>query len=50
MLKVSYAGGTNIFIKGQGFEENPQSNLVILYSRDFSTELTAPLLNEDDAF
>ena len=29
---ASFGGGTNIFVKGVGLAENPQSNDVILYS------------------
>jgi hypothetical protein len=47
---VSFAGGTNIFIKGVGIAENPQSNTVIMYSHEFEMEIPAPGLSEDDSF
>ena len=47
---VSFAGGTNIFIKGVGLAENPQSNSVFMHSKEFGYEIEAPGLTEDDAF
>jgi hypothetical protein len=47
---ASFAGGTHIFIKGNGFADNPQSNDVILYSRELTMEVPSFALTEDDAF
>lgn len=48
---VSYAGDTNIFIKGVGFLDSAQSHTVIMSSASFSNiEVAAPPLSEDDAF
>ena len=47
---ASFAGDTHIFIKGGGFDMNPQSNLVFLYSHEFEQTIMAPPLTEDDAF
>ena len=47
---VSFAGGTNIFIKGVGLAQDPQSNGVMMYSTEFDMEIPAPRLTEDDAF
>jgi hypothetical protein len=47
---ASFGGGANIFIKGVGLVDNPQSNAVWLYSFDMEMEFPAPPLTEDDAF
>ena len=47
---VSFAGGTNIFLKGVGLADNPQSNSIVMYSQEFDMEIPAPRLTEDDAF
>jgi len=47
---ASFAGGTNIFIKGVGLADNPQSNDVIFYSHEFEREIPSFPLTEDDAF
>lgn len=47
---VSFGGGTNIFIKGIGLADNPQSNSVVMYSHDFEMEIPSLPLTEDDAF
>jgi hypothetical protein len=47
---ASFAGGTNIFIKGVGLAENPQSNDVMFYSKEFDKTFPSLPLSEDDAF
>jgi len=47
---ASFAGDTNIFIKGDGLVDGIQSNVVVLYSNDLKKELVAPALTENDAF
>jgi hypothetical protein len=47
---ASFGGGTNIFIKGLGLADNPQSNTVVLYSNDFEMEIISTPLTEDDTF
>jgi hypothetical protein len=47
---ASFAGGTNIFIKGQELATNAQSNVILMYSQDLEKTVQAPLLTEDDAF
>jgi hypothetical protein len=47
---ASFAGGTNIFIKGVGLSDNAQSNTVVLKSLEFGSEVVSPPLTEDDAF
>jgi len=47
---VSFGGGTNIFIKGVGLADNPQSNSVVMYSTEFEMEIPSLPLTEDDAF
>lgn len=47
---ASFAGGTNIFIKGVGLDENPQSNDVIFFSKEFNEKIPSLPLSEDDAF
>lgn len=47
---ASFGGGTNIFIKGDGLMENPQSNTPMLYSVDLDVIVPCPPLTEDDAF
>jgi len=47
---ASYAGGTNIFIKGDRLSDDPQSNTVVMKSVEFDMEVVAPRLTEDDAF
>lgn len=47
---ASYAGGTNIFIKGSLLADNAQSNTIVLRSEEFGMEVVAPALTEDDAF
>jgi len=47
---VSFAGNTNIFIKGLGLADNPQSNAVVLFSQEFEMEIPSLPLTEDDAF
>jgi hypothetical protein len=47
---ASFAGGTNIFVKGYGFNPNPESNRILLYSKELDQTIMAPLLTEDDAF
>ena len=47
---ASFGGGTHIFIKGVGLSDDPQSNVVQLYSKEFSQTITSTLLTEDDAF
>jgi hypothetical protein len=44
------AGGTHIFIRGNGFNDNPESNYIMLKSYEFDEKILAPLLTEDDAF
>jgi hypothetical protein len=48
--QASFAGGTNIFIRGQQLDENPQSNTIIFHSAKYGVDIVAPLLTEDDAF
>ena len=48
---ASFAGGTNIYIKGFGYSEHAQSNQVWLKSIDLKDQnILAPTLTEDDAF
>ena len=47
---ASFAGDTNIFIKGDGLVEAIQSNIVVMYSHELEVELVAPPLTENDAF
>jgi len=47
---ASFAGGTNIYIKGYGLNPDPESNIILLYSYELDQTITAPLLTEDDAF
>lgn len=48
---ASFGGGTNIFIKGVEFADNPQSNMVIFECTEtFQKEVIGPKLTEDDAF
>ena len=47
---ASFAGGTHIFMKGVGLADNPQSNDIILYSKEFDMEVPSFALTEDDAF
>jgi len=48
---ASYAGGTHIFIKGVGLDENPQSNHLRFKSAENPDLVVGvPLLTEDDAF
>lgn len=47
---ASFGGGTNIFVKGVGLAENPQSNDVILTSKEFERDIPSFRLTEDDAF
>jgi hypothetical protein len=47
---ASFAGGTHIFLKGQGFSDNPQSNEIVLWSHEFEMEVPSFALTEDDAF
>jgi hypothetical protein len=47
---ASFGGGTNIFIKGDGLDENPQANTVLLTSKDLTVTIKCPALNEDDTF
>ena len=47
---ASYAGGTNIMIKGHGLNDNPQDNYIMLHSKEFEEKLFSPILTEDDAF
>jgi len=47
---ASYAGGTNIMIKGHGLNDNPQDNYIMLQSVEFETKIFSPILTEDDAF
>ena len=50
VLEASFGGGTNVFIKGMGFDENPQSNTIWLFSVEWNINVPAPMLSEDDAF
>ena len=51
MTWASFGGGTNIFIKGDGLNDNPAANTVFLKSNDLSgLEFQCPPLNEDDTF
>ena len=50
VLEASFGGGTSIFINGMGFDENPQSNFIWMYSLEWNVLIPAPLLTEDDAF
>jgi len=48
---ASFAGGTNIFIKGPELNENPASNIIYFESAEFNNiQIPAPPLDEDDAF
>jgi hypothetical protein len=47
---ASFGGGTHIFIKGVGLDDNAQSNLVILKSQEFSSDIMSTPLTENDAF
>jgi hypothetical protein len=49
---ASFAGGTHIFIKGNGLNDNPESNWVMLEPHDNPDGIKyfSPLLTEDDAF
>ena len=48
---ASFNGGTNIFIKGDGLNDNPAANTVFLKSNDLSgLVFQCPPLNEDDTF
>jgi hypothetical protein len=47
---ASFGGGTHIFIKGDAFNSDPQSNIVMLFSEELSQTIQAPLLTSDDAF
>jgi len=47
---ASFAGDTNIFIKGDGLVDGIQSNVVVMYSNDLKVEVVAPPLTENDAF
>ena len=47
---ASFGGGTHIFIKGDAFHEDPQSNMILLESAELGQTVTAPLLSQDDAF
>jgi hypothetical protein len=48
---ASFAGGTHIFIRGFGLEDNPQSNAISFRSEENEQlVIPVPLLTEDDAF
>lgn len=47
---ASFAGGTNIFIEGYGFNPDAESNTILLTSEELDTTIVAPALTEDDAF
>jgi hypothetical protein len=48
---ASFAGGTHIFIRGVGLDENPQSNTISFRSQENDQlVIPIPLLTEDDAF
>ena len=48
---ASFAGGTNIYIKGYGFSEHAQSNKIFMLSKELKEKtVLAPTLTEDDAF
>jgi len=48
---VSWAGNTNIFIKGSGLATDPEANFIVLKSSNFdNTKFIAPQLTLDDSF
>jgi hypothetical protein len=47
---ASFDGGTHIFIKGSGFDEDPQSNGIIFWSNQLNLDIVAPALTLDDQF
>lgn len=47
---AAFEGDTNIFIRGLGLDERAQANRILFFSEDFSKELPAPGLTENDAF
>jgi hypothetical protein len=47
---ASFGGGTNIFIQGAGMAEDPQSNIIALFSNELEVKFPCPRLSEDDAF
>lgn len=47
---ASFGGGTNIFLQGFGFADDPQSNVVQFWSNEKNAKFLAPRLTEDDAF
>jgi len=47
---ASFAGGTNIFIKGTNLAMAPEANLIVMRSREFEEKFLAPMLNLDDSF
>lgn len=44
------AGGTHIFLKGQGFDEAVQFNQIMFTDVETGEDIPAPMLTEDDAF
>lgn len=47
---ASYSGGTDTFIRGEGFSSDPLSNKIFLHSVELKTKIPAPALTEDDSF
>jgi len=47
---ASFAGGTNIFIKGVGLNFSPEKNSIRLTSHEKGVSFIAPALTEEDQF
>ena len=47
---ASFGGGTNIFIKGDGLDDNPQANTILMTSKELTVTVKCSPLNEDDTF
>jgi hypothetical protein len=47
---ASFGGGTHIFIKGSNFNEDAQSNIIMMYSDEYRVEVPSFPLSDEDAF
>jgi hypothetical protein len=47
---ASFGGGTMTFIKGVGLIDNPNSNKVLMFSKELNINIQAPALTDEDEF